>query len=236
MFYLLLNVLTNATYLVPAYFAWTRRFHQVAAHFLAVFVVSNLYHLCRDLDACLGQPVTYLRVADHVVALLAVGRTILTLALFTPVRIDVYRDSSGLNVMQQFRALSPYVLIPTGLSNLIGVIYDAVVIYTGIVHFGSSLEYLVSIGLPTGWVVATLIFDRKAWRFALKYRFSFPLLCVFVGAALLAGFLFLLPSYYIGEWFHPLWHVLGAISATFWLEGTANGLRVFELADLVTLL
>lgn len=232
----ILNVVTNIFYLAGVYLTFVRRLYDLFGWFVAVFLASSFYHVCKELDVCLGADVTVLQLVDHVMANIAISRAFLLLANYDLIHrrdMDRYRPSSSSSYHTR---ATPHrasdVLIKTRYADLAASIYTAIVIYGSLAFFGTLPEHAIVVG--TGFLIVLLSYILH-WRIkvrSLRHRFLWKamLLALFFTALSTVLFVIDTPSYIDT---HPLWHTTSAIASVLFVYGATRHMRVFSVAELI---
>lgn len=217
-------VVSNLSYLIPAYVASERRFYDIVGILSAMVIVSSVHHICFDAGMCLGNaPWNIISNIDVSLAVSAGGWIIMSIALYDIISVENTNKffSEGYNVgMVNTRN----VLVRHSYADFVNTIYIILIISTQFVVDGSLIIYGVS-AIYVGAIILiyTVLYwpmKKRTWR----KRFHLPYIALWLVLAGLSIFIFGYLEHLDGRRvLHSLWHITSALACTFLLEGTAPG-------------
>jgi hypothetical protein len=213
-----LQLLSNVAYLLPALRTYRLRAYRFMTWLLAVAIASTFHHFCFDGHLCEGKVGLVSQEVDITLALYVGALSFLFTVAYDPVKVNIERvlpeTETRLRVHYYHYQDHTY-------SQVMEVVFLLVTLYL-VLFFGNSW---LTIGLLLG-LLAALIFLNVAlyWRLKAKtwrQRYNFFKLGIGLALAVLATVLFVGQAIW-GRIFHPIWHILTALSADFLIAGASG--------------
>jgi hypothetical protein len=230
-----LLVVSNLIYLVPAVIAWYVRYFELLAYLVAVCFVSAMHHLCHDGGICFGVPPDVYAKSDTAFALIAVGITSISFAIYELIpkermarlvhrgyTVRSYPMTLGTGPSKNAHPDSPeYVLVKHTYADLFITFYVILMIIT---TFAMGDENLIVFAVAAIYAVLVIAFHWGLyWRFKKRLgviRYYWPAIVLSVIFAVVSVIIFKILEDRRGRVLHTIWHVTGAMTCASFLIGT----------------
>jgi hypothetical protein len=223
-----LLIVSNFVYLFPALLAWFCRYFELVGYLITVFVVSSMHHLCKDWGICFGVPPEIFLDLDMSFALIAVGMSMLSVAIYELIKVNRMRSlvREGYTVrmypMTRYGDKSEYVLVKHTYADIWITFLVVITIISVLILENNDIVVYVILGV---FILLAFAFHWILyWRFKIStrsVRYYWPALALWFIFTVLSLVIFMyLERVHENRELHALWHITGALGCASWIIGT----------------